>query len=212
MTINIKALTFGKPTFSGTGSTATISAIPITVEAFDNDLDNVLVTKLFQSFNTGNGTFENITGASLTKDVAHPTTNATVNFSTPIAATTTFLIRLFETDTTVSGDTNDTSFVVQDLFTLFTAGDCAEDIALQLAPEPGNYKVRMSQIDETNTTLDTTAFDTALPPTTAKVAVITDYVTIAPSTVIKVRLSDATDVNTDPFAGSIRSSFRIISA
>lgn len=213
MTVNIKALTFGMPTFSGLGSTATISVIPITVEAFDNDLDNVLVTKSFQKFNSTSGLFEDIS-SNVTFAVVSGSakTKATVTFTTPINATSTFLIRLYETDTSVPADTNDTSFVMQDLYTLFTAGTAGEDIPLLLSSTPGDYKVRMSQIDETNTTLDSGTFDAALPPTTATITMITDYVTITPSTVIKVQLTGAKDSTNANFDGSIRSSFRIISA
>lgn len=212
MAVNIKTLTFGKPTFTGSGDTAEITSIPIVVGAFDNDLDNVLVTKVFQKFNSGTGAFENITGATLTVGASDKKTNATINFSTALVATTTILVRLYETDIDVPADTNDTSFVIRDLYTDFTSGDSAEEVPLQLTATPGNYKVNMSQIDETASNLNSSTFNSAKPPVTATVSVLTDYVSILPGTVIKVSITDAEDEDSTAFTGSIRSSLKIVTA
>lgn len=212
MAVNIKTLTFAKPTFTGSGSSAQITSIPIVVDAFDNDLDNALVTKVFQSFNSGTGAFENITGATLTVGATDKKTNATINFSTAIAATTTILVRLYETDLDTPADTNDTSFVIRDLYTDFTSGDSSEQVPLQLTSTAGNYKVNMSQIDETSSNLNSATFNSAKPPVTATISVLTDYVSILPGTVIKVSITDATDSDSADFTGSIRSSLKIVSA
>ena len=214
MAVNIKTLTFEKPTFTGSGSSAEITSIPIVVGAFDNDLDNVLVTKVFQKFNSGTGAFENITGATLTVGATDKKTNATINFSTALVATTTILVRLYETDLDTPTDTNDTSFVIRDLYTDFTSGDSAEQVPLQLTSTAGNYKVNMSQIDETApaTALNSSTFSSAKPPVTATISVLTDYVSILPGTVIKVSITDATDADSANFTGSIRSSLKIVSA
>lgn len=211
----IKTLTFGKPTFTGSGSSAQITSIPIVVDAFDNDLDNALVTKVFQSFNSGTGAFENITGATLTVGATDKKTNATINFSTAIAATTTILVRLYETDLDTPANTNDTSFVIRDLYTDFTSGDSSEQIPLQLTSTPGNYKVNLSQFDESAPSpnpVNSATFSSAKPPTQATVSVLTDYVSILPGTVIKVSITDATDSDSADFTGSIRSSLKIVSA
>ena len=205
----IKTLTFGKPTFTGSGSSAQITSIPIIVDAFDNDLDNVAVTKVFQKFN--NGAFENITDASLSVGTTDKKTNATINFSTALVATTTILVRLSETS---GSNSNDTLFVIRDLYTDFTSGDSAEQVPLQLTSTAGNYKVNMSQIDETApaTALNSSTFSSAKPPVTATISVLTDYVSILPGTVIKVSITDATDADSANFTGSIRSSLKIVSA
>lgn len=212
MAVNIKTLTFEKPTFTGSGDTAEITSIPIVVGAFDNDLDNVLVTKVFQSFNSGTGAFENITGATLTVGATDKKTNATINFSTALVATTTILVRLYETDLDTPADTNDTSFVIRDLYTDFTSGDSAEEVPLQLTATPGNYKVNMSQIDETASNVNSSTFNSAKPPVTATISVLTDYVSILPGTVVKVSITDAKDEDNADFTGSIRSSLKIVTA
>lgn len=211
MAVNIKSLTFGMPTFTGSGSTATITAIPIIVETFENDLDNELVTKVFQSFNSGTGQFSDITGATLTVGADNKKTNATINFSTALSVDTTILVRLSETSITTPEDTNDTSFVMRNLYDLFAAGTSSDPTPIKLSDTAGDYKVTLSQIDETTANIDSNTISTAKPPTTATLAVITDYVSILPGSVVKVSITNAQDADSTNFAGSIRSTFKVVS-
>jgi len=217
MAINLVTLTIGKPTFTDNAGTAEIDTIPITLgSAFDNDLDNVLVTKVFKVYNSGTGVFDAISPTDYIFSGSSKTVGVfTYSANTKLDENDIIQIRLYETDLEVAEDTNDTSFVVQDLFTTFDAsGDVATTVPFELPATSGEYKFELTQTNETapaSTIISALTTQVNNPINTAAITINTnDYVDKIAGDVVLLSIADGLDAESATFVGDYRTAFKAV--
>ncbi|MEG2288625.1 MAG: hypothetical protein RSA29_02215 [Clostridium sp.] len=220
MAVNIINLSLGQPTSNDNAGTAEITVIPVSLaSAFDNDLDNVLVTKVFKKFNSVTGAFDAIVvgNYAFTAVVGSAKTNGLFSYvaGTKLTENDIIQIRLYETDTTVPTDSNDTNFVVEDLYTTFDAsGDVGANVPFQVPATAGNYNFKLTQTNETapDGTIITAATTTVNYPVKTATIIINDYVDKIVNEVVKIKIDNAEDNQSTPavFAGDYRTAFTTI--